>query len=328
MLSEQQRSGSVKHTKTMLSIEQKLKVLDYAKENPKESCRTLSTKFSVGKTQITTILKNGTALRAEYATYRGNNPGSNKRARQGRYQEINEALYKWYSLARESLVSINGPMLQEEAAEIVKQLAKPEYAELKASSGCLEKWKNAHGISQRSIEGGSGEVRKCFRKCGFIPKVCKEIESNDQIDTEFEELVRRIDGDASSADYIDADDMVPFCREPIDLSNEEWRSRLQNEVLSTKTDENAEPVEKIVCVDSDSEEECVDAEPAQPKIMPLSKAIEMLDDLAEFAERRLQDESLVSSLNKVCSAMQNLRIQNFRQKRISDYFGTTPGVHS
>ena len=166
-------------------------------------------------------------------------------------------------------------------------------------------------------------VRKCFRKCGFIPEVCVEIESNDQIDTEFEELVRCIDGD-----YIDADDMVPFCREPIDLSNEEWRSLLRNEVLSTKTDENAELVEKIVCVDSDSKEVCVDAEPTQPKIRSLSEAIEMLDDLAEFAERRLQDESLVSSLNKVCSAMQNLRIQNFRQKRISDYFGTTPGVHS
>ena len=39
--------------------------------------------------------------------------------------------------------------------------------------------------------------------------------------------------------------MVPFCREPIDLSNEEWRSLLRNEVLSTKTDENAEPVEKL-----------------------------------------------------------------------------------
>ena len=122
--------------------------------------------------------------------------------------------------------------------------------------------------------------------------------------------------------------MVPFCREPIDLSNEEWRSLLRNEVLSTKTGENAEPVEKIVCVDSDSEEECVDAEPTQPKIPLLSEAIEMLDDLAEFAERRLQDESLVSSLNKVCSAMQNLKIQNFRQKQIIDYIGTTPGVHS
>ena len=49
-------------------------------------------------------------------------------------------------------------MLQEEAAEIAKQLAKPEYAEFKASSGWLEKWKNAYCISQRSIEGESGEV--------------------------------------------------------------------------------------------------------------------------------------------------------------------------
>ena len=157
-MSKQQRSGSPKHTKTTLSIEQKLKVLDYAKKNSKESCRTLSTKFSVGKTQIAAILENETDLRAAYATYRENNPGNNKRARQGRYQEINEALYKWYSWARESLVPINGPMLQEEAAEIAKQLAKPEYAEFKASSGWLEKWENAYGISQRSIEGESGEV--------------------------------------------------------------------------------------------------------------------------------------------------------------------------
>ena len=175
MLSEQQRSGSVKHTKTMLSIEQKLKVLDYAKENPKESCRTLSTKFSVRKTQIATILKNETALRAEYATYRGFNPGNNKRARQGRYQEINEALYKWYSLARESVVSINRPMLQEEAAEIAKQLAKPEYAEFKASSGCLEKWKKAHGISQRSIEGDLVNSESVFESVDLFPKSAKKL---------------------------------------------------------------------------------------------------------------------------------------------------------
>ena len=56
-MSKQQRSDSAKHTNTTLSIEQKLKVLDYAKENPKESCRTLSTKFRVGKTQTAALLK-------------------------------------------------------------------------------------------------------------------------------------------------------------------------------------------------------------------------------------------------------------------------------
>ena len=83
--------------------------------------------------------KNETELRAAYATYCGNNPENNKRARQGRHQETNEALYKWYSLARESLVPINGRMLQEEAAEIAKQLAKPEYAEFKWMACEMEK---------------------------------------------------------------------------------------------------------------------------------------------------------------------------------------------
>ena len=172
-MSKQQRSGSAKHTKTTLSIEQKLKLLDYAKENPKESCRTLSTKFSVGKTQIAAILKNETELRAAYATYRGNNPGNDKRARQGRYQEINEALYKWYSSGRESLVPINGPMLQEEAAEIAKQLAKPKYAEFKASSGWLEKWKNAYIITVflnvllrgNLVKSRSKQLRRGWKDC-------------------------------------------------------------------------------------------------------------------------------------------------------------------
>ena len=67
---------------------------------------------------------------------------------------------------QENLVPINGPMLQEEAAEIAKQLAKHEYAEFKVSSGWLEKWKNAYGISQRSIEGirgGGGGICRLYR---------------------------------------------------------------------------------------------------------------------------------------------------------------------
>ena len=47
---------SVRTGKTTLAIEEKMKALDCAKENPKESCRTLSAKFNVGKTQIATIL--------------------------------------------------------------------------------------------------------------------------------------------------------------------------------------------------------------------------------------------------------------------------------
>ena len=69
-------------------------------------------------------------------------------------------------------------------------------------------------LPKRGIRWTKKQPEMC-RKCGFIPEVCEEIESNDQIDTEFEELVRRIDGDASSSDYIGVDDMVPFAENPL-----------------------------------------------------------------------------------------------------------------
>ena len=49
----------------------------------------------------------------------------------------------------------------------------------------------------------------------------EEIESTDQIDTAFKEIMYLIDNDASPADYITADDTVPFCQEPINFSNKE-----------------------------------------------------------------------------------------------------------
>ena len=155
-MSKKERGGaSVRTGKTTPSIEEKLKVLDGAKENLKESCRTLSAKFNVGKTQIAIVLKHEAEIRASYATFRGNN----KRAQQSRCQEINDVWYKWYSMARGSLVPANRPMLQEEATEIAKRLAKPEYVDFKASSGWLEKWKNSYGISQRAIDSESGGVQ-------------------------------------------------------------------------------------------------------------------------------------------------------------------------
>lgn len=65
--------------------------------------------------------------------------------RDGKYQEIDEAVYQWYCLARDAMVPINGPMIQEEATETAKKLNKPaKYDGFKASSGWL---KVAMGLS-------------------------------------------------------------------------------------------------------------------------------------------------------------------------------------
>ena len=61
---------------------------------------------------------------------------------------------------------------------------------------------------------------------------------------------------------------------------------LQKEILSNKTEQNGEPLEKKINVDNNSEDESVASEPAQPNISSLSEAIDMLHDLADFDESR------------------------------------------
>ena len=163
MSKKERSSNSVRTGKTTLSIKEKLKVLDCAKGNQKDSYRTLSAKLNVGKIQTATILKHEAEIRASHATFRGNN----KRAQQGRYQEINDVLYKWYSMAGRSLVPVNGPMLQEEATEIAKRLAKPEHAVFKASSRWLEKWKTVMVFLIVLLEVNLVKFRCKQLKCGW-----------------------------------------------------------------------------------------------------------------------------------------------------------------
>ena len=132
-------------------------------------------------------------------------------------------------------------------------------------------------LSDESVKPGvcmnEDTIQKCFQKFGFIRKVCEEAESA-EIDKEFEELVQRIDSDVASADYIAADDTIQFCHEPINTGKGNWRALLREEVFSAKTHETTEPHEKKICQDGDSEDECIDDEPAQPKFYHSLKLLE------------------------------------------------------
>jgi len=75
--------------------------------------------FSCGKTQIQRILKQKDDIQALYE----NNPSeSRKRKRLSQFDDIDEAVYQWYKLARQRQVPVNGPMLKEEALKIAETL--------------------------------------------------------------------------------------------------------------------------------------------------------------------------------------------------------------
>ena len=58
-------------------------------------------------------------------------------------------------MAREALIPVSGPMIQEETLQIALKLTVTGFT---ASNGWLEKWKTRHNVKQLSVAGEDGEV--------------------------------------------------------------------------------------------------------------------------------------------------------------------------
>ena len=63
-MSKQKLVAGMKRTR--LSLNDKIKILNYASENPKKGCGDISNQFQIGKATAATILRDGKKLRKEY----------------------------------------------------------------------------------------------------------------------------------------------------------------------------------------------------------------------------------------------------------------------
>ena len=108
-LSKHQLSAALK--RNFLSLDEKIVVLDYANEHSKMGCRKIAEHFSVGKTAISNILKDGKNLRKDFEFFKGNY----EKRHHEKYHVINEILYNWYGKCTSATVYPDGPLLQEEA---------------------------------------------------------------------------------------------------------------------------------------------------------------------------------------------------------------------
>ena len=91
-------SSSTKRKNT-LTLEEKIRVIKCAEESPSLGTRVLAEKFNCGRTQIQTILKNKSSIKVQFETH---TPANRKRRRGVKYSGIDEAMFQWYSLARDS----------------------------------------------------------------------------------------------------------------------------------------------------------------------------------------------------------------------------------
>lgn len=136
-----------------LTLEEKVQVIDEF-EKTKMSHRQLAEKFAVGKTQIATILKDKEGI---YKSWRENgfSEKSKKRLKTEAF-EIDSVLYDWYCAARQKKIPVSGPILQEKALEIAKNLGCSE--EFKASNGWLHRFKTRHNLCSKILCGESADV--------------------------------------------------------------------------------------------------------------------------------------------------------------------------
>ena len=137
-----------------LSLDEKMKVIEYANKNPTKGCRFIGEHFSIGKTCVANILKNAKTLEKEYEFFKGNC----KKLKHGQYHVINEIPITWYGRCANANIFPDGPMLEEEAMLIKARLNRDELAAFTASNGWLEKFKQTYGLRETRITGEADDI--------------------------------------------------------------------------------------------------------------------------------------------------------------------------
>ena len=110
---KQQLAGKL--AKKTLTLDEKIKFLDFAKKNPKLGCRKLADIYKIGKTPKTNTLNDEKKIRGQHEIFREK---PKKRNRHGKYHTINEILFEWYKRCCASNIYPNGVMLKEDAITI------------------------------------------------------------------------------------------------------------------------------------------------------------------------------------------------------------------
>ena len=83
--------GKKKPIRKVLTLKQKVDVVDYVKKNPGTGSRKVADVFKCGKTQIQCVLRHKDEIMDEFAK---NAPESRKRHRSKCNADVNEAVYK------------------------------------------------------------------------------------------------------------------------------------------------------------------------------------------------------------------------------------------
>lgn len=147
--------SSVLPKRRLLTLKEKMEVVDTLGRHKKLSVRDLAEKFNIGKTQAAAIVKNKDKIRSKWVA--GENKHQKKSFLKGDGLSVDKMCFEWFARGRSKNTNLTGPMVKARAKEIAKQLG---YEGFKASNGWLQKWRIRHNISFKLMEDETVYVKE------------------------------------------------------------------------------------------------------------------------------------------------------------------------
>lgn len=142
----------MKSSRVHLSLKDKIEIINVSARE-KSSVRELATRFKIGKTQVSDILKKKNELLDKWSHH--GNIHTQKSFPKTIGLDIDNLTYEWFCRARAAKIPMSGPLIREKALEVAKSLGATDF---KASVGWLDKFKLRHSISWKSVSGEGGSV--------------------------------------------------------------------------------------------------------------------------------------------------------------------------
>ncbi|XP_006005077.1 tigger transposable element-derived protein 4 [Latimeria chalumnae] len=139
--------------KKSLSIEEKVDIISSVERGRKKA--EIAAEYGIKKNSLSSIMKNKKKILDAYESLRFD--PRRKRLRTASYTDLEEALIRWYQIARCLNVPVNGPMLRLKANDFAQKLG---HTDFKCSNGWLDRFKSRYGLMFRAqpIEPTSAPV--------------------------------------------------------------------------------------------------------------------------------------------------------------------------
>ncbi|XP_072169422.1 tigger transposable element-derived protein 6-like [Diadema setosum] len=141
-----------KKKRQALSIETKMDILRDVVERRLKKIE-VARKYEIPPSTLSTILLNRKQITKQYET--SNTEPSRKRLRGAELEDVEKAVFRWFSDMRAKNLPVSGPLMREKAEYLAKKLGHDKF---QASSGWLSRFKERHGIQQLRVCGESAGV--------------------------------------------------------------------------------------------------------------------------------------------------------------------------